>query len=84
MITQCDMILEYLRRFGSITPWEALREFGCMRLGARIWDLKQMGHDISVVMVQTRNRLGRTVIYARYVLNESTKENAPAAGTAEA
>lgn len=81
MITQCDMILEYLRRFGSITPWEALREFGCMRLGARIWDLKNMGHDISVVMVQTKNRLGRTVRYAKYVLHE---ENATAAGTAEA
>lgn len=80
-MTQCDLILEYLRRFKAITPWEALREFGCMRLGARIWDLKQAGHDISVVMVQTQNRLGRTVRYAKYVLHE---ENAPVAGTTEA
>lgn len=78
---QTDLVLEYLRRFGSITPAEALGEFGCMRLGARIWDLKREGHDISMELVQGTNRLGRTVRYARYRLHE---KNAPAGGTAEA
>lgn len=73
---QTDLVLEYLRRFGSITPAEALGEFGCMRLGARIWDLKRDGHDISMELVQGTNRLGRTVRYARYRLHETEKVRA--------
>lgn len=73
---QTDLVLEYLRRFGSITPAEALGELGCMRLGARIWDLKREGHDITMELVQGTNRLGRTVRYARYRLHETEKVRA--------
>lgn len=75
---QTDLILEYLRRFGSITPAEALGEFGCMRLGARIWDLKRDGHDITMELVQGTNRLGRTVRYARYRLHDHADVRAAA------
>jgi hypothetical protein len=44
--TQCEYALEYLKTYGSITPLEALRAFGCMRLGARIADLRADGYDI--------------------------------------
>lgn len=81
-MTQCEMILEYLRRFGTITPAEALANFGCMRLGARIWDLKHTGYDITMKMVKGVNRLGREIRYAEYALHE--EENAPVAGTTEA
>ena len=30
--TQCEMILAYMEEVGSITPAEAMQEFGCMRL----------------------------------------------------
>jgi hypothetical protein len=73
---QTDLVLEYLRRFGSITPAEALGEFGCMRLGARIWDLKRDGHDITMELVQGTNRLGRTVRYARYRLHDHAEVRA--------
>ena len=46
--TQSEMILEYLRKGYSITPLEALKEFGCFRLGARIWELKQRGYNIEM------------------------------------
>jgi len=46
MESQNKQILAYLQRGKSITPLEALDRFGCMRLGARIWDLKQAGHRI--------------------------------------
>lgn len=65
-MTQCDMILRYMQDTGSITPWEAMREFGCMRLGARIWDLKKRGVEISRELVKDRNRYGKSVSYARY------------------
>lgn len=69
MSSQCEQILEYLRQFGSITPVDALREFGCMRLGARIWDLiHKHGHLITKKMEKSVNRFGREVVYARYTL----------------
>jgi hypothetical protein len=46
-MTQKDRILYYLRRFGSITPVEAFSELGCYRLGARIYDLRADGYDIT-------------------------------------
>jgi hypothetical protein len=43
---QASSILAYLRRGYSITPLDALNLFGCMRLGARIWELRKKGHAI--------------------------------------
>jgi hypothetical protein len=46
------MILEALKRGRKITPLEALRNYGCLRLGARIYDLKKAGHAITREMVE--------------------------------
>ena len=51
---------------GPITPLEALNYYGCMRLGARIYDLKRRGVDIVTEKVTDRNRYGKNVSYARY------------------
>lgn len=51
METQNQAILEHLESGKSITPIYALRRFGSMRLGARIYDLKQMGRTIEKRMV---------------------------------
>lgn len=65
---QCKKILRYLQDFGSITPVDALREFSCFRLGARIWDLKHAGYAISTVLETSTNQYGDPVRYARYTL----------------
>ena len=65
-LTQKEMILDYLREYGSITQAEAIEEIGCYRLGARIWDLKAEGHAIKSEMVTKKNRFGKTVSYAKY------------------
>lgn len=44
--TQCEMTLEYMERYGSVTPLEALQAYGCLRLGARICDLRKAGYQI--------------------------------------
>lgn len=67
-MTQCDKILRHLEDYGSITPVDALREYGCMRLGARIYDLKRAGHDITRTLEAGRNRYGEETRYARYTL----------------
>lgn len=64
-------VLDYLQANGSITPMEALWEFGCYRLGARIWDLRHDGHSISTEKVEGRDRNGERERYARYRLEES-------------
>lgn len=68
MQTQNDMILRHLRAFGSISPREALELYGCMRLGARIYDLKRQGFVIKAARETARNRRGDKVTYARYYM----------------
>lgn len=68
-MTQSERILQYMRDYGSITAHDAMREFGCMRLGARIWDLKHDGHDIRTTFESAKNRYGDKVSYARYTIN---------------
>lgn len=40
------MALEYMHKYGSITPLEALTAFGCFRLAAVICKLRKAGIDI--------------------------------------
>ena len=65
-LPQKDRIMKYLKDFGSITPLEALRDIGVMRLGARIWELVREGWEISRDMESGENRYGQTTRYARY------------------
>lgn len=41
-ITQNRLILDYLLKGHNITPLVALEKFGCFRLGARIWELRNI------------------------------------------
>ena len=68
--TQKDMVLEHLKRFGSIEPLTALREYGCYRLGAIIFKLRGEGLDIRTTTASARSRItGRPVRFAHYHLN---------------
>lgn len=51
--TQNRMILAELKQGKSITPIDALTKHGCFRLSARIYDLRQAGHNITKRMVET-------------------------------
>lgn len=71
-MNQNDRILRHLRDNGSITPLDALSEYGIMRrLASRISDLRSMGYDISREMVSSRNRYGEATRYARYTLGRN-------------
>jgi hypothetical protein len=52
-MTQNQMVLIALQMGQKVTPLIALRRFGCFRLGARIYDLKQKGYKIASRMVET-------------------------------
>ena len=51
--SQSEKVLEYIQRHGSITPLEALNKIGCMRLGARVWELNKKGASIETEMIKT-------------------------------
>lgn len=67
-MTQKEMILQHLKRHGSITPKDAIDNYGIMRLGARIYDLKSEGYKIVTETEHGINRFGRPIAYARYLL----------------
>ena len=72
-MSQNEMILDYLRQNGSITQAEAISQFGCYRLGARIYDLKQRGHKVIKTIEKGQNRFGLPTRYARYTLMEGSR-----------
>lgn len=41
-----DQVLDFMAAGNEITGLTALARFHCMRLGARIYDLRQQGHKI--------------------------------------
>ncbi len=66
-MTQNEMILAHMKRHGSISPKEASENYGVMRLGARIYDLKKEGHLIMTRNEKSVNRFGDPIHYARYL-----------------
>ena len=64
--SQTARIKAALLRGEKLTPMDALRRFGCFRLGVRIWELRhKCGMDIKAVRHTTES--GKTV--AAYSLN---------------
>lgn len=69
-MNQNDMILNHLMKYGSITPREADSEYGIMRLGARVYDLRRMGYIIKKETVKATNRFGDPVHFAKYTMGK--------------
>ena len=66
--TQCDMILSYMQRNGSITDAQARDHIGCHRLAARISDLRARGYKIDSIPKTMVNRYGKRVTFSEYRL----------------
>jgi ribosomal protein S8 len=60
---QLTSICKHLQTKGFITPLEALKKFGCFRLAARIFDLRDKGFIIETKIVEEKG--GKR--YAKYV-----------------
>lgn len=52
--TQTEQVAAHLRQWGTITPMEALRIWGIMRLGARIHDLRKAGLQIDTQLIEVK------------------------------
>lgn len=67
-MTQKEQIIDYLERNGSITPLQAEKELGIMRLASRIWDITNSGYVVLKRTVRGINRIGKVTKYAQYYL----------------
>ena len=65
-MTQSEMVIDYIREFGSITQLDALRDLGVMRLASRISDLKKDGYLIDSKPEAVLNRYGEKCYIKRY------------------
>ena len=63
--TQLEQILEHLKQGKSITPIEALEQYGCFRLSAVILKLRKQGYDIVTHHDRNSSGIGS---HARYEL----------------
>ena len=70
MSPQCQMVLQYMSDYGSITARDASYDLGVYRLASRISDLRRKGYDISSKMESVENRYGKRVRYKRYWITE--------------
>lgn len=66
MVSQKKMVLDYIREFGSITPFDAFKDLGITRLSAIVFNLREEGHDIHTDREHGKNRFGQATRYARY------------------
>lgn len=70
MNSQCRRILAHLQSGKKLTAKQAMENFGCMRLAARVHDLREVGHDIEMERITVRNRFDEKCIVGRYQLGE--------------
>jgi len=66
MKSQNDIVLDYIKRHGRITTWDAIR-LRITRLSARIYDLKRRGYTFSKARVNYKSN-GRHMHYDVYML----------------
>lgn len=70
-MTQKERILNHLEKYGSITSWEAIREYGITRLSQYIYLLRNENHLIVDEIENSINRFGEKVHYKKYILKEN-------------
>ena len=68
MNNQIDMIYEHLKTYGSITTWEAIKEYGCTRLSDKIFRLRRDGYKITDEWQEGKNRYGKKIKWKKYIL----------------
>ncbi len=66
MNSQNKQIAQHLQSGKKITPLGALRLFNCLRLGARIYEIKKTGLDVKTTLVTRNNKT-----FAEYKLNQN-------------
>lgn len=71
-MTKKDMILNHLKKYKTITPKEAYFEYGSMRLGAVIFELRK-DYKIKTNLIDVAGKFGNSTV-AQYVYEGAIAE----------
>lgn len=67
-MNQRQMILQYIKDFGSITSYQAYIDLGITQLATRIKELKEQGYNFNTEWISKKNRYGKNVAFKKYKL----------------
>ena len=65
--SQSDAVLWHLKTYGSITSYEAIKEYGATRLSAIIFNHRKEGYEIDSMPLTKKTRFGRNTTIAKYI-----------------
>lgn len=68
-MTQTEILIDLMTQ-GWVSPAMALAGAGCMRLAARVHDIKALGYKVISRSVKRKNRWNRTITYKEYRIKE--------------
>lgn len=67
---QCNKVIDYCRRHGSITTYEAIINLGILSLSRRICDIRSLGYIIEKRREMLINAAGKHIHIIRYFIKE--------------
>lgn len=74
-MTQYQKIINYIEKYGSITPYDAFRDLGITKLATRVSEMRKKGiMDFKIELETGFNRDEEPVRYARYSFKENCIE----------
>ena len=65
-MNQRERIIDYLDKFGSITPMEAFSDLGITKLATRISEMRAEGIEFNQELQKGKNRYGEVTHYMKY------------------
>lgn len=71
---QSQRIINYIDRFGSITPMEAFTDLGITKLATRISEMRKEGIEFKKERITAKNRFGEEVGFMKYSWPDEKKE----------
>ena len=68
-MNKTNAVLNHLIENGSITSWEAIKEYGATRLSAIIYNLRHK-YNLNIITenIEFTDRYGSKATYAKYIL----------------
>jgi len=65
---QKQKIIDYVKKFGSITSYQAYIDLGITQLATRIKELKNEGYEFKTEWESSKNRYGDLVQFKKYFI----------------
>ena len=72
-MTHCKLIEDHIKKYGSITSWEAILNYHITRLSARIYDLKNRKKNPLFLKAILMKNKETGVQYVKYVLDNKNR-----------